>query len=101
VPVTAVAAHPGVSNTGAPNGGFLEQLVMNILAQPAAMGALPQLYAATAQDVAGGDYFGPGGMAEVRGYPTRVGYPPRAKNEADGARLWTISEKLTGVSYLD
>jgi hypothetical protein len=95
-----VAAHPGYSNTSAP-GGFLERLAMDIFAQPAAMGALPQLYAATAHDVAGGDYYGPGGMAEMRGYPTKVDSKPQAKDEATAARLWTISEKLTGVSYLD
>lgn len=101
LPVKAVAAHPGISNTTAPNGGFLEKLAMNIIAQPAAMGALPQLYAATDQDVAGGDYYGPGGIAEMRGYPTKVNYTPRSKDEATAARLWTISEQLTGVAYLD
>jgi len=101
LPVKAVAAHPGVSNTSAPSGRFLEQWAMSLLAQSAAMGALPQLYAATAHDVAGGDYYGPGGMAELRGYPTKVDYTARAKDEAAAARLWMISEKLTGVSYLD
>jgi NAD(P)-dependent dehydrogenase (short-subunit alcohol dehydrogenase family) len=99
-PVKAVAAHPGYASTSAP-GGFLGRLAMDIFAQPATMGALPQLYAATAQDVAGGDYYGPGGMAEMRGYPTRANSTPKAKDEATAARLWTISEKLTGVRYLD
>ncbi len=100
IPVKSVAAHPGYSNTSA-KGGFLMRLATDIFAQPAAMGALPQLYAATAPDVAGGGYYGPGGMAEMRGYPAKVGCAPRAKDEATAARLWTISETLTGVSYLD
>ena len=99
-PVKAVVAHPGVANTneGLP---FVKRLMMNIVAQPPAMGALPQLYAATAPDVAGGDYYGPGGIAEWRGYPAKVDYTSRSKDQAAAARLWTISEQLTGVHYLD
>jgi NAD(P)-dependent dehydrogenase (short-subunit alcohol dehydrogenase family) len=62
---------------------------------------LPQLYAATATDVAGGDYYGPAGPMEMRGYPAKVGTKPTATDEKVAARLWTISEALTGVSYLD
>jgi NAD(P)-dependent dehydrogenase (short-subunit alcohol dehydrogenase family) len=97
----AVAAHPGYSNTNPGKGGFLMRLATSIFAQPAAMGALPQLYAATANDVAGGDYYGPAGIGEMRGYPTKVGRTAAAKDIAVAARLWTISETLTGVSYLD
>jgi NAD(P)-dependent dehydrogenase (short-subunit alcohol dehydrogenase family) len=100
LPVKAVAAHPGYSNTSA-KGGFLMRLATDIFAQPAAMGALPQLYAATAPNVAGGDYYGPGGIAEMRGYPAKVDCTPQAKDEATAAKLWTISETLTGVSYLN
>ena len=97
----AVAAHPGYSNTNPDKGSFLMRLATSIFAQPAAMGALPQLYAATAPDVASGDYIGPGGMAEMRGYPAKVGCTPQAKNQAAAGRLWALSEKLTGVSFLD
>jgi len=99
--VKAVAAHPGYSNTNPDKGGFLMRVATSIFAQPAEMGALPQLYAATASDVAGGDYYGPGGPMEMRGYPAKVGTKPTAKDERVAARLWTISEALTGVSYLD
>jgi NAD(P)-dependent dehydrogenase (short-subunit alcohol dehydrogenase family) len=97
--VTAVAAHPGYSNT-TPKGGFIMRLATDIFAQPAAMGALPQLYAATAPDVEGGDYIGPGGIAEMRGYPVKVGRTDAAKDPAAAAKLWQVSEKLTGVRYL-
>jgi NAD(P)-dependent dehydrogenase (short-subunit alcohol dehydrogenase family) len=99
--VKAVAAHPGYSNTNPDKGGALMRLATSIFAQPAAMGALPQLYAATAPDVAGGDYIGPGGPMEMRGYPAKVGCMPTAKDEKTAARLWTMSEALTGISYLD
>ena len=99
--VKAVAAHPGYSNTNPDKGGFLMRAATSIFAQPAEMGALPQLYAATAVDVTGGDYYGPGGPMEMRGYPAKVGTKPTAKDEKVAARLWTISEALTGVGYLD
>jgi len=99
--IKAVAAHPGYSNTNPDKGGFVMRLATSIFAQPAAMGALPQLYAATAPDVTGGDYIGPGGPMEMRGYPAKVGCTPPAKDEKTAARLWTVSEALTGVSYLD
>jgi NAD(P)-dependent dehydrogenase (short-subunit alcohol dehydrogenase family) len=98
--VKAVAAHPGYSNTS-PKGGFLMRLATDIFAQPAAMGALPQLYAATALDVDGNDYIGPGGPAEMRGYPAKVDRTAAAKDQGAAERLWQISEELTGVRYLD
>ena len=101
LPIRAMAAHPGYSNTNPDKGGFLMRIATSIFAQPAHMGALPQLYAATASDVAGGDYIGPGGPMEMRGYPAKVGCTPQAKDEKTAARLWTVSEALTGVSYLD
>ena len=36
------------------------------------MGALPTLYAAVGPDVEGGDYFGPSGFMEMKGYPKKV-----------------------------
>jgi NAD(P)-dependent dehydrogenase (short-subunit alcohol dehydrogenase family) len=97
----AVAAHPGYSNTNPGKGGFFMRTMTSLVAQPAAMGALPQLYAATAPDVQGGDYYGPAGLAEMRGYPTKVGRTPAAQDQAVAARLWELSETLTGVRFLD
>jgi NAD(P)-dependent dehydrogenase (short-subunit alcohol dehydrogenase family) len=97
----AVAAHPGYSNTNPGKGGFFMRTMTALIAQPAAMGALPQLYAATAPDVQGGDYYGPAGLAEMRGYPTKVGRTPAAQDQAVAGKLWGLSEALTGVSFLD
>lgn len=97
----AVAAHPGYSNTKNGNGGWFMTLLTDIFAQPASMGALPTLFAATAPEVAGGDYYGPDGMGEMRGYPTKVGTKPTARDHAMAVRLWALSEALTGVGYLD
>jgi len=63
------------------------------------MGALPTLYAATTPDVQGGNYYGPRGWGGLRGYPTTLQSGDRSYNTADAARLWTVSEELTGVRY--
>jgi protochlorophyllide reductase len=62
-------------------------------------GALPILYAATMPDVAPGGYYGPDGFREMTGFPVSVGCSPRAKDEAAAARLWEISERLTGARF--
>jgi NAD(P)-dependent dehydrogenase (short-subunit alcohol dehydrogenase family) len=105
----SVAAHPGYASTNLQLAGarmqgsrLLERFFAfgnRLLAQDAAGGALPTLYAATAPDVRGGDYFGPGRMGELWGAPKRVGATARARDEADAARLWELSEQLTGVRY--
>jgi hypothetical protein len=64
------------------------------------MGALPTLYAATAPNVQGGDYYGPDGFLELRGHPTKVQSSGRSYDEVVAAKLWTVSEELTGVRYL-
>jgi NAD(P)-dependent dehydrogenase (short-subunit alcohol dehydrogenase family) len=106
----AAASHPGYAATNLQTAGvdlgaagtilkpFMK--VGNVLfAQSDAMGALPSLYAATAPDVEGDDFFGPDGLAEQRGHPTRVGRTGRAANGEDAKRLWDISEELTGVTF--
>ena len=69
------------------------------LFQSAEMGALPTLRAATDPGVIGGQYFGPDGFGEQRGYP-KVVASTRASHETDAQRrLWTVSEELTGVTF--
>lgn len=110
-PTMSVAAHPGYSAT---NIGFgtkdktprLKRLAMNVgnrlLAQPANMGALPSLYAATVQHVQPGDYIGPDGwFMQFRGYPKKVSARPAARDPKLSRKLWALSEKLTGVKFLD
>ncbi|GAA2728735.1 oxidoreductase [Cellulomonas aerilata] len=109
-PVVAVAAHPGLasSNLSAP---FVAGLPKPLAAlytslghaveQSDADGALPSLYAATMPDVRGGEYFGPDGRFEQRGAPTRVGRSDRATDDVTARGLWSLSERLTGVTYPD
>ena len=71
----------------------------SVLAQSAAMGALPTEYAAVAPDVHGNDYIGPDGMGELWGHPARVGRSAAAQDVAAASRLWEVSEQLTKVHY--
>lgn len=105
----SIAAHPGYSATNlsssvAPQvGGAIRRFARKVelaIGQTAAMGALPQLYAATALEVPSAAYVGPDGWGEWRGYPRLVTPMPRARDEALAARLWTVSESLTGVAFL-
>ena len=100
----AVAAHPGMSNTElARNSPAFLRLPLTWLAplitQNASMGALPTLRAATDLAVLGGQYYGPDGMGEVRGYPRLVTSSPESYDVAVQQHLWAVSEKLTGVEF--
>jgi len=70
-----------------------------VFAQSAEMGTLPSLYAATSPDAIGGSYYGPDGFRQMRGYPRKVGSNAKSRDEEMAARLWELSEKLTGVTF--
>jgi len=100
----SMAAHPGYSATNlqfaAPR--LPDRMVMavtnRLVAQSAEMGALPTLYAATAE-LPGGTFVGPDGFMEQRGHPKVVTGAGKAYDEAAQRRLWDVSEELTGVHY--
>lgn len=106
----SVVAHPGYAATNLQGagakieksvlGGLVMKLGNAVLGQPAAMGALPQLYAATMPDVRGGEYYGPDRMGGSRGHPTKARSNAASRDEGVAAQLWALSEKLTGVPYL-
>jgi NAD(P)-dependent dehydrogenase (short-subunit alcohol dehydrogenase family) len=101
----AVAAHPGGSQTNL--GRHLEERwyaglygsLQPLIAQSAAMGALPTLRAATDPNVAGGQYYGPGGFMEQRGYPVVVSSSDASHDRDVARQLWEVSEELTGVTF--
>ncbi|MGA4843842.1 oxidoreductase [Streptomyces sp. G45] len=104
-PVRSVLAHPGYTATGLQTNGpvapvkLLFGRLLKPLAQSPDQGALSLLYAATEPGVAGGQFIGPGGPAELRGAPTRVRLAPAATDADTGRRLWAVSEELTGVRF--
>jgi hypothetical protein len=72
---------------------------MDRLGQSAAMGALPQLYAATAPDAKGGAFYGPDGFLQISGYPTEKKANKIAYDASVAKRFWEESERLTGVTF--
>jgi NAD(P)-dependent dehydrogenase (short-subunit alcohol dehydrogenase family) len=104
----SVVVHPGVSNTNlfaagpGQSRGLIAKLTpvfIPLVAQSDAQGAWPTLYAATAPEIRGGRFYGCDGFREMRGYPVEVRAETQAYDEAVAARLWEISETLTGVRY--
>ena len=99
------AAHPGFARTNlfarGPGGmlSFATDLAAPFFGQSAAEGARPILFAAASPRAEPGGYYGPGGLGEMRGPPARALIMPQARNLAAAARLWDVSEKLTGISF--
>ncbi|WP_129786275.1 oxidoreductase [Promicromonospora panici] len=107
-PVRSALAHPGVSRTNltprawgypGPIGQLATRLFL-LSAQPVERGALPPLFAATAPDVRGGQFFGPDGFRERWGRVTEVRASTEAADPAVGRRLWEVAQEATGVEYL-
>ena len=103
-PTVALAAHPGGSDTELTrNIPRLLKPVVDVLwpmfSQSAEMGALPTVRAATDPSAQGGQYYGPDGIGEQRGYPKVVKSSKQSHDEAIQRRLWAVSEELTGVTY--
>ena len=105
----AVGCHPGYAATNLQATGsrmagsrvreLLFAVANRLVAQSAAMGALPTLYAATSPDVHGGEYIGPKGLGGMRGAPGTASSSALSHDRAVAARLWQVSEQLTGVQY--
>jgi NAD(P)-dependent dehydrogenase (short-subunit alcohol dehydrogenase family) len=100
-PTIAVAAHPGFSDTELMRHlpGFVPEFVWRAFTQPADMGALPTLRAATDPGAQGGQYYGPDGLGELQGHPKVVKSSAQSHSEDIQRRLWSLSEELTGVTY--
>src|SRR5258708_1702519 len=102
--VISVASHPGFAITNLQANlttGIMNRTLFPILnrfvAQPADLGATSHLYAATAPTVQGGDFYGPRWI--LIGKVVRVELNARGKDTALAARLWQVSEELTGVHF--
>lgn len=103
IPIRSALAHPGYSATNLQSAGptgvskLMLRATNKLFAQGATMGALPQLYAATGADVESGQFYGPDGRGESKGFPTVVEPLDAARDRELAKRLWDISEELTGV----
>src|SRR6266478_1194730 len=96
----AAAAHPGLASTElARYTPAVAAFFYARVSQKPAMGALPALRAATDPGVAGGQYYGPGGLLGTRGYPKLAGSSGQSRDTALQRRLWAVSQELTGVTF--
>jgi NAD(P)-dependent dehydrogenase (short-subunit alcohol dehydrogenase family) len=101
----SVLCHPGITVTnllsrgsGKETGKIMKTL-MSIVAQPAEKGALPTLYAATHPDLRGSEYIGPDGRGNLWGDPVVTNDVSRLFKPELSARLWEVSEELTGLKF--
>ena len=97
---SALAAHPGGARTSLGRHGrsWTNRLVplWTPFLQPASVGALGFVRAATDPAAQGGEYYGP--LFQVWGPPVREKPTRRARDPELAARLWAESERLTGCT---
>ncbi|MFB9377321.1 oxidoreductase [Kineococcus gynurae] len=107
-PITSVAAHPGVSDTnlwkstplgGSKLGEKLGGVVNKALGHPSDVAAWPLERAATEPDLLGGEFFGPDGFMQWRGFPVHVPAAPHGYDPSAAAWLWARSVEWTGVDF--
>lgn len=103
-PLRAMAAHPGMAGTNLTRDlhvpapvSAVSEAILHGFGQTPPEGALPVLLAATAPDLPGGSFVGPGGLAEVQGAPIVVGSSRTARNRELQRLLTREAERLTGV----
>lgn len=107
--VTSVACHPGYADTDLQRRGpemagstlrlWAAKVTNTIVAQSAEQGAYPMLYAATATDIDGGEYVGPGGLMNMRGSPAVQESSERSRDADTAEQLWAVSEQLTEIPF--
>jgi NAD(P)-dependent dehydrogenase (short-subunit alcohol dehydrogenase family) len=104
-PVLSMAAHPGYAATNLQSHSdnrlvefFMGTLGNRLVAQDAASGALPTLYAAVA-DLPGNTFAGPSGFFGSRGAPAPCARSKAASDTEVARRLWDVSETLTGAPF--
>ena len=101
----AVVAHPGISKTNLFKNISSKWLmailkpVFGLFVQPASMGALPEMRASVDLKVKGGEFYGPDGRKEMRGYPVLVKPDSLTFIPTDAPILWKFSEEITGVKF--
>lgn len=113
--VSSIAVHPGVARTsiGANRHNLgklgpadhavsaILSVVMPLIGQDSDKGALPTLYGATAPGAVAGGFYGPSGFGELKGAPKAARIKPSGQDMAQAARLWTLSEGMTGTAFLE
>jgi NAD(P)-dependent dehydrogenase (short-subunit alcohol dehydrogenase family) len=111
--ITSNVSHPGVTATNLlaaqPEMGRSRDTMAvrairllaraGVLTQTVDRGMLPALYAATDPRAEGGKFYGPDGFQHISGAPAEQEVYPPARDPAEAARLWLISEALVGTQF--
>ncbi|MDY1004268.1 SDR family NAD(P)-dependent oxidoreductase [Curtobacterium sp. CFBP9011] len=110
--VSSVVAHPGLALESLTQAAGAQSRVepsrsdpswigpgQRLVAQGKDAGAVPLVHASVADDVRSGEYWGPDGWFQLRGRATVVPAEPRAHDRLEAARLWTASERASGVTF--
>jgi NAD(P)-dependent dehydrogenase (short-subunit alcohol dehydrogenase family) len=97
--VMVTAAHPGWTATDLQRTAGFARVLTPLFAMKAPDGALPTLRAATDPHAESAVYYGPAGLFEMRGPPAVARINEKARDEGAAARLWALSEELTGVRF--
>ncbi len=102
----SVAVHPGASNTELAR--HLPKLAtillgpfLSLVTHSPKNAAKPTLLAALGDNVNGADYYGAQGFMDMNGQPGMAKAEPQAYDVLDAKRLWEVSEKLTGIKFLN
>jgi NAD(P)-dependent dehydrogenase (short-subunit alcohol dehydrogenase family) len=93
------AAHPGWTATDLQRTAAAVKLLNPLFAMKPADGALPTLRAAVDPAAQSGSYWGPSGLLEMNGPPVAARISKRARDASLAAKLFDVSEALTGVPF--
>ncbi|MCQ4085689.1 oxidoreductase [Saccharibacillus sp. JS10] len=94
-----VAAHPGIAATDLQRHSAFLRGITKLISQHASMGALPTLRAAFDEEAKSGDFYGPSGMMNIKGYPIVHPSSKSSHDEKNAKQLWNRSEEMTGVIF--
>ncbi len=100
IEIKVTAAHPGWTATELQRHSGLFQFLNGFFAMKSFQGALPTLRAATDVDAQCGDYFGPNGFQEWRGFPVKVQSNRLSHDVKIAEKLWEVSEQLTNTKFI-
>lgn len=94
------AAHPGWTSTELMRYSTIPKFLEKFFAMKPEKGALSILRAATDENAENGDFFGPDGLFEMRGFPIKVHSNDLSHDKNIATELWNISENLTDIKFV-
>ncbi|MGD1890775.1 MAG: SDR family oxidoreductase [Cyclobacteriaceae bacterium] len=104
--IKVYACHPGASRTSLikTSGSLITRFVWQIMklspmVQSAEKGSYPELMCATEPELDQSGFYGPTGRNYWTGSVGECKLEPHAKDKAVAEKLWTVSEKATGLKW--